>query len=247
MISDSLPWQVAPGNLQLSLNEVHVWRASLDVSASEVYHFRHLLSDEEEARAKRLYFEKDRQRWIVARGLLRTLLSRYLQVDPRQLQFSFNSYGKPFLAMPFSENGLQFNISHSANLALYAFTYGIVGIDVEFMRENIEYEQIAQYHFSAHECDTLLSLPTELRQQAFFLCWTRKEAYIKARGQGLSLPLDQFDVSLKPGDPAALLASYEDPQEVQRWTFQDLLPGPDFAGALVVEKKTRTFSYWQAI
>jgi len=141
---------------------------------------------------------------------------------------------------------LQCNVSHSHELALLAFSYRReLGVDVEYMRTNIEYEDLARHSFSPNEQAVLLALPPEVRQQAFFNCWTRKEAYIKARGMGLSLDLAIFDVSLVPGEPIALLASREDQREVARWRFYELDPGPGYAGALAVEGQEWALHCWQ--
>src|SRR5205823_1032898 len=158
----------------------------------------------------------------------------------------YNAYGKPALSSPESELGLNFNLSHSHHIALYAFTYSRnLGIDVEYMRSNVEYEQLAQHFFSPYENAILHAVPTDLKREAFFNCWTRKEAYIKARGEGLSIPLDVFDVSLRPGEPAALLDSREEAQEVARWSLYELAPGPDYAGAVAVEGHGLHLRCWQ--
>ncbi|HEV7237210.1 MAG TPA: 4'-phosphopantetheinyl transferase superfamily protein, partial [Ktedonobacteraceae bacterium] len=142
---------------------------------------------------------------------------------------------------------LSFNISHAHDLALYAFTYvRQVGVDVEYIRLNDDYEHLAQHYFSPYERTVLQTLPMEEKQQAFFQCWTRKEAYIKAKGLGLSLPLDLFDVSLRPNEPAALLQSRENPREAARWSLRELAPGAGYVGALAVEgKKDWQLHCWQ--
>lgn len=246
MKSDGQPWSVPAPSLQLVENDVHVWRASLEVSPEELQTLRRVLIEEEIERAGRFYFEKDRHHWTVARAALRLLLGRYLKVDPRQVRFASNEYGKPSLLFPESSPRLHFNISHSGGLALYAFAYQReVGVDVEQRRASIEYDELAGHFFSAHECAALRALPAERREEAFFLCWSRKEAYIKARGKGLSLPLDQFDVSLVPDEPARLLESREDPQATQHWLMCGLQPGPGYAGALVVEGFDWQLHCWQ--
>ena len=239
-------WQRPPSPFSLGEQEVHVWRASLDLSPSSIEHLQSVLVDEEVERVRRLHFEKDRRHWIVARATLRLLLGQYLQVEPQKLRFTSNAYGKPALLVPETGLRLHFNISHSGHLALYAFAYDReVGIDIERIRAGIEYEELATSFFSASECAALHALPVERREEAFFLCWSRKEAYIKARGKGLSLPLDQFDVSLSPDEPAQLLASREDPRAVEQWSLHTLTPGEHYAGALVVEGFDWSLSCWQ--
>ncbi|MHB8596181.1 MAG: 4'-phosphopantetheinyl transferase family protein [Ktedonobacteraceae bacterium] len=244
-ISDQ-QWNIPPPDIVLQNNEVHVWRASLNAPLSNIESLKLLLTDEEVARAERFYFEKGRHGYIVTHGILRILLGRYLDVDPRQLRFGTNTYGKPSVENPARDARLHFNLSHTHELVVFAFTYlGEVGIDIEYMRANVEYEELAKHFFSPYESAVLHNLPEDMKQEAFFNCWTRKEAYIKARGMGLSLPLDLFDVSLKPGEPAALLGSRENGQEVARWTFQAMSMPPDYAGALAIEGHGWHTNYWQ--
>lgn len=238
------PWSISPENVTLVENGVHVWRANLEAPLSTISYLQRILSEEEVKRANQFYFEKDRLHWLVAHGILRTLLGHYLDIDPRKVRFLSNGYGKPFIAYP--PTRLHFNLSHAGDLALYAFVYDRqVGVDVEYMLANINYEELAQYHFSPYECAVLKALPTSVQQEAFFLCWSRKEAYIKARGEGLSIPLGQFDVSLTPGEPAALIDSREDPLATSRWSLHALTPGAHYAGALVVEGIGCQLSCWQ--
>ncbi len=246
MISPNQLWNSPPGDLELSENEVHVWRASLNAPLAVIQNLQLSLTTDEATKAKRFHFEKHRNHFIVARGLLRTILSRYLDIDPHQLRFCYNAYGKPSLDPSSHKSTLNFNLSHSHDLALYAFTYSRqVGIDIEYMRANVEYEELAKRFFSPDENAILHALPEAFKQEAFFNCWTRKEAYIKARGKGLSIPLESFDVSLRPGEPAALLNSREDPQETTRWSLQELKPGLGYAGALAVEGSGWHLHCWQ--
>jgi 4'-phosphopantetheinyl transferase len=158
----------------------------------------------------------------------------------------YSDYGKPFLAPESNHPGFSFNLSHAAGLALYAVTYNQdVGIDVEHIRTDIEYEEIAQQFFSPGEVAVLRTVPDPLKPLAFFNCWTRKEAYIKAQGQGLSLPLDRFDVSLVPGEPAQLLTNLDDPQAVSRWSLQELTPGLGYVGAVAVRRRGFGCQFWQ--
>jgi 4'-phosphopantetheinyl transferase len=241
-------WQVPPQQVTLPANEVHVWRAPLVAPEHEYATFQQILSPDERERARRFYFEKDRRSWTIAHGILRILLARYLNTNTHDLSFVTNTYGKPTLAAPFAETGLQFNLSHSAELALYAFTYRRqIGVDVEYMRQNIEWELLAHSHFSSAEYSALQTLPASLQTQAFFLCWSRKESYIKAKGKGLSLPLDQFDVSLIPDEPARLLDSREEAQATTHWSLHALEPGNGYAGALTVEGFDWHLRCWQWI
>ena len=213
-----------PGvTIELGSNEVHVWRALLDELPPQIDSFLHTLATDEQSRADRFYFQRDRERFITAHGVLRAILGLYLNRAPKCLSFCYSSHGKPALAWESGGDAIRFNMSHSHGVALYAVTRGReVGIDLEFIRRDLEVEQIAERFFSRRETATLRALPADLRKYAFFLCWTRKEAYIKARGEGLSLPLDQFDVSLIPGKPAALLNTRPDSDEALRWALREL-------------------------
>jgi 4'-phosphopantetheinyl transferase len=246
MTASEQGWNVPSAALMLSSRDVHVWRTSLELSAWHVQRLRQTLTADEISRAERFYFERDRRHFVVARGVLRMILSRYLGLDARQLGFAYSSYGKPALATAPARDWLRFNLSHSHELALYAITYGReVGIDIEYIHDRIASEEIAAHYFSPHELMGFRALPVSQRRDAFFACWTRKEAYIKARGEGLSLPLDQFDVSLAPGEPAALLRTLGDAHEAARWSLRALSPGVGYAAALVVEGHDWQMTCWQ--
>ena len=217
----------------LSALEVHVWHANLDDHAPHSLQF--LLTEDEISRANRFHFASDRNHFIVARGLLRKLLAGYLGTDAGDLRLVYAEKGKPALAEG-QGSLLNFNLAHSRGLAIYAFSLGReVGVDLEFMRADLAGDKIAERFFSPTEIVALDAVPQEQRQRAFFDCWTRKEAYIKARGDGLSMPLDEFDVSLAPGEPAALLRNHKEPAEVRRWTMQSIPVPSGYVAALVVE------------
>ncbi|GHO91995.1 4'-phosphopantetheinyl transferase [Reticulibacter mediterranei] len=229
-------WNNPPAQIALKGDEVHVWRVSLDRPQTTIERLSRLLVADELAKAGRFRFAKDRNQFIIGRGLLRVLLGRYFACEPAQIRFCYSSYGKPSLEDG-TQAGLQFNLSHSHQMALLAFTRDRnVGVDIEYMRPDVEFEQLAQHFFSPTECAVLLDVVPVLRKETFYNCWTRKEAYIKARGEGLSMPLDLFDVSLRPGEPAALLQCRENPAEVARWSLHALMPGEQYAAALAVEK-----------
>jgi 4'-phosphopantetheinyl transferase len=230
-------WPAPPARLSLESEDVHVWRAELDQPVEILQALQRLLSPDESERAHRFHFRKHREHFIVARGVLRTLLGNYLRMEPSQLRFSYTAYGKPALAGIREEQPpLRFNLSHSGELALYGFTRGReIGLDLEFRREDFASEQIAEHFFSAREVEMLRALPLQLKTEGFFNCWTRKEAYIKAVGLGLSLPLDQFDVSLAPQEPVALLRTGDDESEAARWSLKALTPAEGYSAALAVE------------
>jgi len=246
MTSSHVLWNDPPNHLMLGSNEVHVWRVMLDQLTQNIPTLLRLLPEDEQSRAQRFAFPTDRNHFIGAHGMLRLILSRYLALAPENLRFSYNSHGKPFLNIEPGENPICFNLSHCHSIALYAITLGQqVGIDIERVRHNIDIRTIAKAYFSAYEYKSLCELPTEDQHEAFFRCWTRKEAYIKARGEGLSHPLDQFSVSLHPGDPAALLQNDSDSSEIFRWALYHLVPEVGYIGALVVEGHGYSVQQWQ--
>jgi 4'-phosphopantetheinyl transferase len=219
--------------LKLAPAEIHLWQATLNDRLADS--LKHLLSADEISRADRFHFARDRNHFIAARGLLRTLLAVYLETKADELRFSYADKGKPYLEES-ARGGIHFNLAHSHGQALYAFSTGRqLGVDLEFIREELAYERIAERFFSAREVERLRTIPAALRKQAFFNCWTRKEAYIKARGEGLSMPLDEFDVSLAPGEPAALLRNYKEPEEVDRWRMRSIALHTGHVAALVAE------------
>ena len=215
----------------IATDEVHVWSADLDRIPEGL--LREPLSADEQERGRRFHFERDRRRFVATRGLLRRLLGRYLGLDPCRLRFGYGPRGKPFLA---GEDELRFNVSHSGGLALLAFARGReVGVDVERERPVPEAEDIARRYFSPREEAELRRLREGEWTAAFFRCWTRKEAFIKATGDGLSRSLDAFDVTLAPGEPARLLRVEGEPEAARRFWIEDVSPAPGFAGALAVE------------
>lgn len=239
-------WLPPPAKPTLGDNEVHIWQAQLEPPPSALPKLRSILAPDELDKAARFYFDSDRQHYIVGRATLRLILSLYINVNPEHIHFHYNEYGKPRLAPEFDPHLLNFNLSHSGGVALYALTHNrAIGIDLERIRSDFTYTEIAERFFSPQENALLQTVPAEDKLQAFFNCWTRKEAFIKAHGQGLSLPLDSFDVSFAPGQPPALLNMRGSPQEPAHWTLHGLSPGPGYAAALAVKAQTSNFKYWQ--
>lgn len=230
-------WQRPPADLSLPPGEVHVWRIFLDQALPAHQHeFAALLSEDEAARAARFRFERDRRRFITARAAFRTILARYQGFEPQALRFDYNAYGKPSLKAEFGGHALGINMAHSQDLALCAVVRGReLGIDLEQVRALADMEAIAQRFFSPSECAALKSLPEGEKCEAFYNCWTRKEAFIKACGEGLSMPLDSFEVTLAPGEAAKLLSVEGDPQKAALWSLAALTPADGYAAALVVE------------
>ncbi len=221
----------------LRLDEVHVWTASRDSSDDAIGQMRELLNDDERRRADRFAFAHDRTRFVVIRGLLRVILGRYLDRSPESLDFKVNAHGKPGLdANSNIDPPIRFNLAHSGPWVVYALTLGReIGVDIERIRPEFGGFAIAERFFAPGEVATLRRLPEESRSLAFFHGWTRKEAYIKAKGKGLALPLDEFEVSIDPARPAALLSTLPDPLEASRWSLVEIPADPGFVAALCVE------------
>ena len=178
MASDDA-WRVPQAHPTLMAGDVHVWQAGLDQPDVVLGGLESLLSTNERERAGRFHFERDRRRFVAGRGVLRAIIGAYLGVRPEQVMFGYGQRGKPALAMPLAQGELRFNVSHSHDLALFAFACGQeVGVDLERMRPIVDAEQIAQRFFSVSERSILQSLPVERREVAFFICWTRLVAYI---------------------------------------------------------------------
>jgi 4'-phosphopantetheinyl transferase len=230
-------WNHSPDGIELGEGEAHVWRASLDQNANVIAHLATLLSQDEYRRAVRHRRPIDRDRFIAGRGILRKIISHYLTLSPSELRFAYNKYGKPAVLYDQNDIAISFNLSHSAGLAIYAITRGrVVGIDIEHIREDFATLEIAEHFFSKDEVRSLKAVPTGRRAEAFFNCWSRKEAYIKAIGMGVSYTLDGFTVSLVPDIAPALLKVDADEREPSRWQMYELKVAEGYAASLIVEK-----------
>jgi 4'-phosphopantetheinyl transferase len=243
-MDDPVPasWPASPATPALDADTVHVWRTKLDRPSHHVDGlFRNLSSDEVE-RAGRFRLAQHRDRYVVGRGVLRTLLGRYLNTRPGDLRFTYNDRGKPKLAGA----DLLFNVTHSGGIALFAVTRAApVGIDVERVRTNVTDDRIAERFFAPEEVEALRALDPSARHEAFFRCWTRKEAFVKACGKGLSLALDRFVVSLSPDVAPALLETKDDPDEANEWSLHELRPGPGYVASLAVRCPEVELKCWR--
>ncbi|MGD0270003.1 MAG: 4'-phosphopantetheinyl transferase superfamily protein [Candidatus Sulfotelmatobacter sp.] len=232
-------------SLMLPEDEVQLWRADLEAIGVDESRWQQVLSSDELTRASRFHFSRDRQRFVAGRALLRTILAGYLRTDANGLTFSYSKKEKPSLASDHAESGVTFNVSHSGGIALLAFTRGReIGVDVEQVRQDSDLEAIARRFFSMHEQNQLAALPAEKRIDAFLRCWTRKEAYIKATGDGLSLPLNQFDVSLEVGEANALVATRPDSSEAGHWLLREVPAGSGYMAAVCVRGKSWKLKNW---
>ncbi len=239
-------WLSQPDRPDLPEDAVHIWQVRLVAPVDMVRHLASMLASDEQARVARFHFEPDRRQFIIVRAALRVLLAGYQGQSNAGLQFGYLEFGRPFLlrrdGQP--ETSITFNVSHSYEVALLAFARGMrIGIDVERIRPEVAGGRIAERFYSSREVAALRGLPAVEQPAAFFRCWTRKEAFVKARGEGLSLPLHSFDVSLAPDEPAVLLHVAGEPVEAERWTLRAVTPTiPGYAAALAVESRCFTLS-----
>ncbi len=240
-------WKVPPQEPFLANNEVHVWCATLDQPLARQTQLEKILSSDEYSRAKRFRFEDGRRHFIAGRALLRVLLGRYLHSAPERIQFAYTTNGKPFLVLQGHTQGIEFNVSHSHTLALYAFVqHHAVGVDIEYMHTLPDADAIVDHFFSVQEQRVFHALPTEQQLAAFFAGWTRKEAYLKACGDGLMVPLSQFEVSLAPEEAARILAIEGDVSKADGWFLHDLaIPDAMYKAAVVLKgNKQWQIKYW---
>lgn len=235
-------WNSAQTGHSLGDHMVEIWRADLEIDPRHLPALPAHLSAPEQERAARFHFERDRRRFLVAHAALRSILSRYLGCPPREISFQTNPHGKPALDQA---AGLHFNLAHSHQMALIAVTrLGEVGVDLEHVRPLDDLDALALRTFSAAEHRQLQTLTGAARQRAFFDCWARKEAYIKALGEGLSHPLQDFSVSLLPDEPARLLDVRDNPDEVSRWTLQAIELPEAYAAAFAIRATSVELRCW---
>lgn len=219
-----------------------VWYLSFDLNIKHILHYRDLLSTDELIRADKFKFQIDSDRYSIARGVLRILLGIYLNEKPRSLQFGYTKYGKPFLK---NKSSLNFNLSHSQNGAVFGFVYNSeIGIDIEKIKNNFDVMEIAQNFFSKKEVKALKSFAPKDRYRAFYRCWTRKEAFIKAEGSGLSFPLDGFSVSMDEDKKANLLQTKWNALEKTIWSLFSFSPSDDYIGAIAIRGKVKSAQYF---
>jgi 4'-phosphopantetheinyl transferase len=233
-------WDLSPELLELKEDEIHLWRLDLRLEQIDLTQFEATLSLDEKGRAQRFLFPHDRDRFVATRGVLRELLGKYVKRGAGHLEFDYGSYGKPALRQGLCERSVQFNVSQSHGVGLLAFALGRhVGVDIELVRADLASEEMAERYFAPQEVNELKKIPPSRQDEGFFLCWTRKEAYVKARGGGLSIPLKSFQVSLTPGEPERLQAA-----DASRWSMRSIRPAPGYVGALVAEGRAMKLHHW---
>ncbi len=223
-------WSFFATRFSLAQNETHVWLASLDQSDTAMDRFADCLSLAERDRATRFVFRPDRTRYLIAHAALRSILGTYLSVHPAAIEFDSGPVGKPKLAQSFAGSEIEFNLSHSGELALIAVTRGgEVGVDIERIQGNFAFESVAQRFFTSREVTALQMLPLDLQREAFYKCWTSKEALMKGRGTGLSGSLDEVEIQLTPTGVRVTPAA-------RAWSLIELAPASGYAAALAVKK-----------
>lgn len=241
-----LNWSDPPHQTLLDDGDVHVWATTLDRTPGEISAYASTLEANERDRAARFVFDRDRNRYICGRAALRAILGSYLRTEPAQLRFSYGPRGKPALASPAHGRPLHFNVAHSDGLLLVAVTrICAVGIDVEKIGSAADADELANRFFSAREVAGLRAMPENQRSAAFFTLWTRKEACLKATGEGISESLREIEVSFLPGEPARVISIRGSSQAAERWTLKDLDPAPQFKAAVAAEATGFEFTCWR--
>lgn len=239
---EKISWISPTDDTFLIKNNLHIWKIVYPEINFKSNPISNVLHHDEIERANKFYFETDRKRFIVTRAFLKIIMAKILKISPNDIHFSFNKHGKPELEQNIP---IHFNISHSGDIGLIAVSdQGPVGIDVERYRKTMTSGKVAKRFFSADEVDTFLSLPEYQRQEGFFNCWTRKEAFIKALGLGLAMPLSNFSVTLKPGIPAQLLSVTHNNEKASDWLLKDIHMENNYAAAYAIKAKKFEEYYW---
>lgn len=229
---------------RIAANCVDIWTVPLKTSGAVLEGLKQSLSRDERERALRFYAEKHRDSFAVGRGILRAILGSYISSRPEALIFHYGSKGKPYLK---NHSGVQFNLGHSGHRAVYAIASDELGVDIELVKPLTDWEKISERFFSRREVEELKMLDPALQTAGFFACWTRKEAYIKATGEGLAAGLNKFYAGAKPSDSEGVIEIEEDQDgRAPQWYFKDLRLGDQYAGAVVTRLSTyhiRTFNF----
>jgi 4'-phosphopantetheinyl transferase len=236
-------WPAAPAHLKIAPDELHLWLLHSPDFANQLPHLQTFLSAHELARAASFHFPKDRDAYIIRHGILRLILSRYLQQPPAEIEFHYSARGKPEIKTTTSP--LHFNDSHSADFVLYGVAAACpIGVDIEKARPIPEFEEIAANYFSPREVAMMRALTPELRMQAFYTAWTRKEAFLKATGEGIGENLAKVEVTLAPNDQPEILAVPGDPQARSEWKLKAFSPAPGYLAAAAFRHQDLTLCEW---
>ena len=237
-------WPLPPAEIDLPAGEVHLWSARLEPPEDVLRQFEGLLSEDERCRADRFRAGRLRDHYTAGRGTLRMLLARYLRTDPASFSLSYQPHGKPELGPPWNAYGVEFNLSHSHDLAVYAFTRGReIGVDVEYIRPMPNAAELMERFFSPEEVQQWRQMPAQRQLAAFYQGWTRKEAWLKAVGSGLSFPLNEFCVTLD--DPARVLSIRGDREEAAQWWLESSEPSDGYVAAVATRGQARAVRKWR--
>jgi 4'-phosphopantetheinyl transferase len=239
-----IEWPMPSENPQLAGNEIHVWTTTLNPPANVLVNFAATLSADETERAQRFKFEKHRNRYIAGRGALRAILAQYFNVDAATLRFDYLENGKPTLTGDFASAGIHFNLAHTEDLALVGVTrVGLVGVDVECVRPIKNVDELVARFFSARESESFQKVSADQKPIAFFNLWTRKEAMLKATGEGITRSLSLVEVSFLPGEPARVVAISGDAEAGKRWRLREMTPAKGFTAAVAVGGETSNIQH----
>lgn len=227
-------------NRILEEKQLNLWKIDIASLKGEVKAYRSFLNVEELVKANSYRFQKDHDTFVITRAVLRLLLGNYLKSDPSKLHFKYGKKGKPFLDR--NHTSIEFNVSHSGSMAIVGIAEGCpLGVDIEYLKQGLDFLELANDFFSDTEIQILMSLPEEQRAVAFYRCWTRKESFIKAKGIGLSYPLDAFSVSLDSDESAKLENTRMDPFEKERWKMFSFIPKENYRAAVTVDRHCRKY------
>ena len=241
-----IKWKKPPSNLSLSSDFIDIWQTRLDLSVRDIEYYADMLCAEEKQRVDKFKFSKKRHEYIITRGLLRRVLAQTLDTDPHSLQFEYAEHGKPYLTERWQDKTVSFNVTHSGNKALVAVTLERnIGVDIELIRTEVEFDKLSNRFFSADESSSLETYKKQDLSKAFYACWTGKEAYVKALGDGISFGLSEFSVSVDPEEEQVTLVTHWDTDEASRWTIINLDTGKDYIGAIAADKKEIKLRYWE--
>jgi 4'-phosphopantetheinyl transferase len=245
-LAETIPWPARSDAAPLPDSEIHVWATTLAVPSDKLAALAATLSPDETERAHKFKFERHRNRFIAARGALRGILGPYLRAHPADLRFIYSANGKPALAENFAGAGIHFNLAHSEDLGLVAVTrVDRIGVDVEGVRPVKDVEYLVARFFSERENETFKKVPDNEKPAAFFNLWTRKEALLKATGEGITRSLSLVEVSFLPGERARLLAISGDVAPAAQWSLRELSPAAGFTGALAIQAREISVQCWK--
>ena len=243
--NNSIVWKLPPQHLTLLNSHVHIWKANISPSQRVCHYCEKLLSPDEHARAQQFKFRQHQQAFITARGILRLILSRYLHTSPQSLTFEQGPHGKPALTFP-STPPILFNVSHSHHLALYAVTLeNEVGIDIEYHRLTLNLPALIQRICSPQEKMILTALSAAEQKKGFFTCWTQKEAYVKAIGKGITIPLETITVLFSQSNSEERRDLGDEKQDISTWSISEISVDSDYSAALAIQNTDSTNSYWE--